>query len=115
MVTKDLTGCIIYVDFSPSKGHEQKKLRPALIISGTQFNSHCNMKWLVPISHATDYPLHIDLPEGLKTDGKVLCEHIRSMDIGARGYSIIECLTDSDEGKVFFERIKKICCNCIME
>lgn len=115
MVTKDLTGCIIYIDFSPSKGHEQTKARPALVISGRQFNTHCNMRWVVPISHAVDYPLHIDLPTGLKTEGKVLCEHIRSVDLNARDYKVLEKITETEEGKAYFEKIKKICCNCIME
>ena len=115
MVAKDLTGCIVYIDLGPSKGHEQSKTRPALVISGNAFNQHCNMKWIVPISHAVDYPLHIDLPEGTKTKGKVLCEHIRSMDLDARGYNVVERIIDTEEGKAFFERIKKICCNCIME
>ena len=73
------------------------------------------MRWIVPISHATDYPLHLDLPEGFKVNGKVLCEHIRSMNLNARNYSVVENITETEEGKAFFEKIKKICCNCIME
>lgn len=113
---KDLSGCIIFIDFSPVKGHEQAKARPALVISNNKFNSVCNMKWVVPISHAIDYPLHIDLPKelGLKTEGKVLCEHIRSMDLDNRNYKVLERL-DSEEGKAFVNKIKKICCNCIMD
>lgn len=111
----NLNGCIIRIDFSPSKGHEQAKQRPALVISGKQFNNYCNMTWVLPISHAVNYPLHIDLPKGLITEGKVLCEHIRSMDLNSRGYKIIENIIETDEGKAFYEKIKKICCNCIME
>ena len=114
MVT-NLSGYIIMIDFSPAKGHEQMKRRPALVVNNKIFGEKCNMSIVLPISHAVDYPLHIDLPSGLKTDGKVLCEHIRSMDLSAREYEVIECLNDSEEGKAFLNRIRKIVCNCIME
>jgi mRNA interferase MazF len=62
------------------------------------------MAILCPISHAKDFPMHIPLPETLSTDGLVLCEHVRSMDIEARGYKVLESV-DSD----FLNRITHIC------
>lgn len=88
-------GTIIIVSFDPALGHEQKKTRPALVVSNNGFNSRCNMTWLCPISHANDYPLHVDLPQGLKTDGKVLCEQIKAMDLSSRQYKIIEVVPES--------------------
>lgn len=83
-------GDIIFVNFNPVSGHEEGKERPALVVSNETFNEQTKMALLCPISHAKDFPLHIDLPSGLKTDGKVLCEHLRSMDISARGYRVLE-------------------------
>ena len=84
-------GDIIKVDFGPSMGHEEDKFRPGLIVSNDDYNSYCGGIYLIcPISHAKEFPLHIDLPNGLNTDGKVLCEHIRSLDLGARKYKIVE-------------------------
>lgn len=83
-------GDIILLDFDPSKGHEQQKTRPALVVSNNAYNQKSNIIWVCPISHAKDYPLHIPLPNGLKTDGKVLCEHIRGMDIVSRTYKYLE-------------------------
>lgn len=83
-------GDIILLNFDPSKGHEQQKTRPALVVSNNAYNCKSNIVWVCPISHANDFPLHIPLPEGLNTDGKVLCEHIRGMDINARTYKYLE-------------------------
>ena len=84
-------GDIILINFNPVKGHEQGKQRPAIVVSSDKFNSVCGGLCIVcPISHANDFPLHIDLPDELKTDGKVLCQHVRTFDVIARGYKFIE-------------------------
>lgn len=83
-------GDIILLNFDPSKGHEQQKTRSALVVSNNVYNQKNNIIWVCPVSHANDYPLHIPLPKGLKTDGKVLCEHIRGMDIYSRTYKYLE-------------------------
>lgn len=88
-------GDIIYISFDPSLGHEQQKTRPALVVSNNSFNKISNLKWLCPISHSHYYPLHINLPSELKTDGKVLCDQIRSMDLEERPYTYIESVPDS--------------------
>lgn len=112
---KCLSGSIIYIDLGKSnEGHEENKSRPALVISGDKFNKYCNMTFIVPISHANNYPLHIDLPNGIKTTGKVLCEHIRSVDLNAREWKLVETL-NTEKGIQFVNKIKNICCNCILE
>lgn len=84
-------GDIILIDFDPVKGHEQGKKRPALVISSDKFNKVCGGLALVcPISHANNFPYHLTLPEGLKTDGKVLCQHVRTFDVKTRGYTLME-------------------------
>lgn len=102
-------GDIIMIDFSPSIGHEKTKHRPGLVVSNNDYNSYCGGIILVcPISHAKDFPLHIDLPVGLKTDGKVLCEHIRALDINARPYKYVETVSD-----VFIKKISDILKACV--
>ena len=97
-------GDIIQISFDPSIGHEQKKTRPALVVSSNRFNVLTRAALLCPISHAKDFPLHIDLPAGIRTDGKVLCEHIRSMDIETRGYTKIETVPQE-----FMNYISELC------
>ena len=102
-------GDVIMIDFNPALGHEEAKYRPALVVSNNDYNSYCGGIILVcPISHAKDFPLHIDLPDGLKTDGKVLCEHVRALDINARPYKYIETIhTD------FMKQISNILKACV--
>lgn len=102
-------GDIILVDFGPVLGHEQDKYRPGLIVSNNDYNDYCGGIVLVcPISHSKPFPLHIDLPDGLKTDGKVLCEHIRALDIKTRAYRYIESVP-----KDYIENISNILKACV--
>ena len=102
-------GDIILIDFNPSIGHEESKYRPGLVVSNDDYNSYCGGIVLVcPISHAKDFPLHIDLPIGLNTNGKVLCEHIRALDVNARTYKYVETVPKS-----FIENISDILKACV--
>ena len=98
-------GDIIIVDFDPSVGHEQQKTRPALVVSTNKYQKYCGHFAIVcPISHANDFPLNIPLPDGLKTTGKVLCGHLRYMDINARNYRYVESVDQA-----FLNYILQIC------
>ena len=84
-------GQIIRINFSPQSGHEQRGTRPALVVSNDFFNEKTNMTIVCPITNTDNkFPLHVPLDERTVTTGVVLCEHIRSMDIQARGYTVIE-------------------------
>lgn len=84
-------GDIIKLSFSPQAGHEQAGYRPAVVVSNTFFNEHCTMTFVCPISHTKNpFPLHIPLDERTVTDGVVLCEHLRSLDLSARPYQLVE-------------------------
>lgn len=84
-------GQIIRINFSPQSGHEQRGSRPALVVSNDFFNEKTNMTIVCPITNTNNkFPLHVPLDERTATTGVVLCEHIRSMDIQARGYTVIE-------------------------
>lgn len=84
-------GQIIRINFNPQLGHEQRGCRPALVVSNDFFNEKTNMTIVCPISNTNShFPLHVPLDERTQTTGVVLCQHIRSLDIEARGYSIIE-------------------------
>ena len=83
-------GDIVYLDFNPQSGHEQKGTRPALIVSNEVFNSHLGLAFACPITN-TDrgYPFHVKL-QNLKTTGFVMCEQMKSVDYNARKISLIE-------------------------
>ena len=82
---------IVYIDFSPIKGHEQSGKRPALVLSNKLFNQFTNMAVVCPISQNTKpFPTHYELAKLKKIKGSVLCEHIRSIDYEKRNIEFIE-------------------------
>jgi mRNA interferase MazF len=89
MVVKQ--GDIIKINFSPTQGHEQAGYRPALVISNNTFNTHTNLLLILPITSSNNrFPLHIPLDQRTKTQGNILCEHIKSIDRNARKVKVIE-------------------------
>jgi len=84
-------GHIIWLDFDPQIGHEQKGRRPALVVSNETFNNFSNLAIVCPITNTDkNYPFHVKLDERTKTKGVVLSDQARTLDIKARNYEIIE-------------------------
>ena len=85
MVTVFEQGDIVYMEFDPQTGHEQQGRRPALVVSSGLFN-HVNSPTMVcPITH-TDRgsPFHIHLDDRTETDGVVMCDQVRMLDLNSR-------------------------------
>lgn len=90
-------GDVVYLDFNPTKGHEQTGVRPAIIISNDIFNEHTKMVMVCPIiSNNKYFPTHYCLEDTKNIKGSVLCEHIRSVDYEARNVKFVEKLSDND-------------------
>lgn len=90
-------GDIIYLDLNPTKGHEQRGKRPAIVVSINVFNEHTNMAMVCPItSNTKEFPTHYILENTKKIKGSVLCEHIRSIDFTTRNASFIEKASQND-------------------
>lgn len=90
-------GDIVYVNFNPTKGHEQKGMRPAVVISDVIFNQYTKMSILCPITSNTKaFPTHYILEDTKKVFGAVLCEHVRSIDYEIRNLKFVEKLSDND-------------------
>lgn len=84
-------GDIVYLDFDPTKGHEQRGHRPAFMISPRIYNQKSSLALFMPItSHAKGYPFEVALPLELKTQGVILSDQIKSLDWKARSVSYIE-------------------------
>ena len=79
------------MNFDPQIGHEQKGRRPALIISNNTFNNFSKLVIVCPITTVDkNHPFHIKLNEQTKTQGVILCDQARTLDITARKYKFIE-------------------------
>ncbi len=90
-------GDVVFLDFNPTKGHEQARVRPAVIISNNIFNQNTKMVILCPISsNNKEFPTHYILEDTKKIHGSVLCEHIRSVDYEIKNLKFVEKLSDKD-------------------
>ena len=90
-------GDLIYVDFNPTKGHEQKGKRPAIVVSTHIFNENTKMALVCPITSNNKYfPTHYKLEDSKKIKGSILCEHIRSIDYNERNIKYVESASSND-------------------
>ena len=104
-------GDIAFVDFNPTKGHEQAGLRPCIVISNNVFNKHTKMVIVCPItSNEKEFPTHYLLKNTKKVHGSVLCEHIRSIDYEIRNLKYVENCNSED-----FNNIVMLLNSCIEE
>jgi len=88
-------GDIIRIDLNPTKGHEQQGYRPVLVISNDVYNRKTAFRVVFPISNTKrDFELYIPLDGRTKTQGKILADQLRTIDINARPYSYIEKAPD---------------------
>lgn len=74
-------GDIVWLRFDPQAGHEQKGHRPALVISPGAYNRRVGLALFCPVtSQAKGYPFEVALPPGLKAQGAILSDQIKSLD-----------------------------------
>jgi mRNA interferase MazF len=87
-------GDIVFLDFNPIKGHEQRGYRPALIISPASYSDRSSLALFLPItSQQKGYPFEVLLPEGLQTRGVILADQIKSLDWRARQIKYVETVS----------------------
>lgn len=88
-------GDIVFVDFDPSLGSEQKGKRLAVVVSNDTYRKVTNGFILtVPITSSVlaNYPLHITLDKRTKVYGQIMCEQLKMMDTKVRNIKIVEKL-----------------------
>lgn len=84
-------GDIVYMDFDPQAGHEQRGRRPALVVSNNLFNRVSGLTMVCPITHTDKgHPFHLRLNDTVKTDGVVLCDQARMLDLNSRRAEFVE-------------------------
>lgn len=78
-------GDIVYMDFDPQAGHEQRGRRPALVISNNSFNNLTKLAIVCPITNTqSGFPLHIPLDGRTEITGVVMCDQIKTLDYTSR-------------------------------
>mgnify|MGYP001166926438 CR=1 FL=1 len=93
-------GEIFYVNFNPSRGHEQMDRRLAIALSNDLVSQTSNMTIVAPISSTErNFPMYHQLISSRKIAGKVLLDQTIALDLGARGVTdedIVECVSKSE-------------------
>lgn len=98
-------GEVVWLTFTPQAGHEQAGRRPALVISPALYNKKAGLALFCPITtKVKGYPFEVGIPKGLKTEGVVLSDQVKSLDWRARKASFC-CKFPGD---VFSEVVNKI-------
>lgn len=82
-------GDIIWLDFTPQSGHEQKGKRPAIVISPKEYNEKVELGIFCPItSKEKGYPFEVKI-ESKKIDGVILSDQLKSLDWKSRNAEFI--------------------------
>ncbi len=78
-------GDIVIIQCTPQAGHEQAGKRPALVISNFVYNKYSGFAMVCPItSTERKSPFHVKLDSSTKTQGMILAEQVKSLDVRAR-------------------------------
>jgi Growth inhibitor len=82
-------GDIVWLDFTPQTGHEQKGRRPAIVISPIEYNKKVGLGIFCPItSKEKGYPFEVKIKD-TKIDGVVLSDQIKNLDWSERNIEFI--------------------------
>ncbi len=83
-------GDIVWIDFNPTRGHEQAHRRPALVLSLKLYNEKRGMMLACPItSKVKNYPFEVELKTG-KLNGAILVDQMRNLDWRVRRTTFIQ-------------------------
>ncbi len=89
-------GDIVWLNFNPQAGHEQKGKRPAIVISPKEYNEKVGLALFCPItSKIKGYPFEVRI-ETERINGVVLSDQIKSLDWKTRE---IEYITKDSQEK----------------
>lgn len=87
-------GDIVWLDFNPQAGHEQRGRRPALTVSYKEYNGKIGLGLFCPItSKVKGYPFEVEV-RGKSVRGCVLSDQVKSLDWTVRNVEYIEKLNE---------------------
>jgi mRNA interferase ChpB len=92
-------GDIFLVSLDPTSGHEQKGIRPVLVVTSDAYNRYTNAPMVAPITTGGQFARVAGLTvalhgKGMKTSGVVRCDQLRTIDLTSRGARWLERAPD---------------------
>ena len=101
-------GTFVWINCDPQAGHEQKGIRPALVVSHTKFNQKTGFVMLCPVSNTKrKNSFYVPIPSGYSVTGVIMSDQLRSLDYEARDIKFI-CECPEELLKEVLRRIKPI-------
>ena len=88
-------GDIYLVSLDPTMGHEQRGMRPVVIVTTARFNKATGMPLIVPVTtvgnfaRTAGYAVTL-MGAGTATTGVARCDQLKALDLRARGGKKIE-------------------------
>lgn len=93
-------GDLVWLDFDPQSGHEQKGRRPAVCVSQKKYNQKIGLALFCPVtSHIKGYPFEIVL-ENHSINGCILSDQVKNLDWTQRNCDFIEKTTEEEINSV---------------
>jgi len=84
-------GDLVWLEFTPQAGSEQRGRRPALVLSPKIYNGKVGLALVCPVtSRIKGYPFEVLLPDGYSVSGVVLSDQLKSLDWRSRKAKLIE-------------------------
>ena len=84
-------GDLVWLEFTPQAGTEQRGRRPALVLSPKSYNRKVGLALFCPVTSKTNgYPFEVQLPDGSAVSGVVLSDQLKSLDWISRKVKFIE-------------------------
>lgn len=88
-------GHIIYLNFDPTKGHEQRGHRPAFVLSPRSYNAKSSLALVLPITkQQKGYPFEVLLLPELQIQGVILVDQIKCLDWTVRNVQFVETVPE---------------------
>lgn len=87
-------GDLVWLEFTPQAGSEQRGRRPVLVLSPKSYNIKVGLALFCPLtSKVKGYPFEVALPDGYAVSGVVLSDQLKSLDWRSRKVTFIERVT----------------------
>lgn len=84
-------GDLVWLEFTPQAGSEQRGRRPALVLSPKSYNGKVGLALCCPVTtKIKGYPFEVELPDGYAVSGVILSDQLKSLDWRSRQVKFIE-------------------------
>ncbi|MDR3244214.1 MAG: type II toxin-antitoxin system PemK/MazF family toxin [Elusimicrobiota bacterium] len=95
-------GDIVWLNFSPQVGHEQRGKRPAIVVSSKKYNQKVRLGLFCPITRKEkNYPFEVRI-KNVKISGVVLTDQIKNFDWTKRDIEFIIKASNDDMNEVMY-------------